>query len=506
MQPLLEAFRLIADPQVVITVLLASIFGLFVGAIPGLTATMATALLVPMTFFMDPLSSIAAIVACTAMAITAGDIPGCLLRIPGTPASAAYTDETFMMTKKGLGAQALGSSLVSSVIGGLFGAVVLMVAAPSLARVALNFSSFEYFWLACIGLSCAALVSASGFVAGLLSLFIGLLIACVGMDVISGSPRFTFGSVQLMGGVSFVPAMIGMFAISELLDSLLNGTVRQRFAKPQKITGIFHGILPLISKYRKNVARGSIIGTIIGILPGAGGDIAAWITYATARRFSKEPQKFGTGHPEGVIEAGAANNAGLSGAWVPALVFGVPGDAVTAIAVGVLFMKGINPGPRLFETQGAMLYAVFMIFLIANIALLPFGWLAIRAASKILSVPRPQLMAVILLFCIVGSFAINNTVFDIGAMLVFGILAFALSKAGIPIAPIILGIVLGPLLEQNFLTSMTIADGSLVAFFERPIAGILGVFVLLLWSIPLLSAVLQVFRHTSASRPMKLTG
>ncbi|KLK94556.1 C4-dicarboxylate ABC transporter permease [Microvirga vignae] len=505
MQTLLEAFRLIADPQVIVTVLLASIFGLFVGAIPGLTATMATALLVPMTFFMDPLSSIAAIVACTAMAITAGDIPGCLLRIPGTPASAAYTDETFMMTKKGLGAQALGSSLVSSVIGGLFGAIVLMVAAPSLARVALNFSSFEYFWLACIGLSCAALVSSTGFVAGLLSLFIGLLIATVGMDVISGSPRFTFGSVQLMGGVSFVPAMIGMFAISEILYSLLNGTARQRFAKPQKITGIFHGILPLISKYRTNVARGSVIGTIIGILPGAGGDIAAWITYATARRFSKESQKFGTGHPEGVIEAGAANNAGLSGAWVPALVFGVPGDAVTAIAVGVLFMKGINPGPRLFETQGAMLYAVFMIFLIANIALLPFGWLAIRAASKILSVPRPQLMAVILLFCIVGSFAINNTIFDIGVMLVFGILAFALSEAGIPIAPIILGIVLGPLLEQNFLTSMTIADGNLLAFFERPIAGVLGIFVLLLWSIPLVSAIMQVSRHVSHARPMKLT-
>jgi len=505
MQMLLEAFKLIADPQVIVTVLLASLFGLFVGAIPGLTATMATALLVPMTFFMDPLSSIAAIVACTAMAITAGDIPGCLLRIPGTPASAAYTDETFMMTKKGLAAQALGSSLVSSVIGGLFGAIVLMVAAPSLARVALNFSSFEYFWLACIGLSCAALVSASGFVAGLLSLFIGLLISTIGMDVISGSPRFTFGSVQLMGGISFVPAMIGMFAVSEILHSLLNGTARQRFAKPQKVAGIFHGILPLISKYRANVARGSVIGTIIGVLPGAGGDIAAWISYATARRFSKEPQKFGSGHPEGVIEAGAANNAGLSGAWVPALVFGVPGDAVTAIAVGVLFMKGINPGPRLFETQGAMLYAVFMIFLIANIALLPFGWLAIRAASRLLRVPRPQLMAVILLFCIVGSFAINNTIFDIGVMLVFGILAFALSEAGIPIAPIILGIVLGPLLEQNFLTSMTIADGSLLAFFERPIAGVLGVFVLLLWSIPLASAIRQVSRYVLHARPMKLT-
>jgi putative tricarboxylic transport membrane protein len=290
--------------------------------------------------------------------------------------------------------------------------------------------------------------------------------------------------------------MIGMFALSEILHSLVYGTARHRFAKPQKVTGIFRGIMPLISKYRTNVYRGSIIGTLIGILPGAGGDIAAWITYATARRFSKEPQKFGTGHPEGVIEAGAANNAGLSGAWVPALVFGVPGDAVTAIAVGVLYMKGLNPGPRLFETQGAMLYAVFMIFLIANLALLPLGWLAIRAASRILIVPRPQLMAVILLSCVVGSFAINNTVFDIIVMLAFGLLAFALSEVGIPIAPIILGVVLGPMLEQNFLTSMTIANGNLLAFFGRPIAAVLGTAALLIWSMPLLSLVLRLSRKT----------
>jgi TctA family transporter len=501
MQTILEAFRLIADPQVIMTVVLASFFGLFVGAVPGLTATMATALLVPMTFFMDPLSSVAAIVACTAMAITAGDIPGCLLRIPGTSASAAYTDETYMMTKRGLGAQALGSSLVSSVIGGLFGAIVLIFAAPSLARVALNFSSFEYFWLAAIGLSCAALVSSTGYLSGLISLLIGLLISTVGMDVISGSPRFTFDVVNLMGGVSFVPAMIGMFALSEILHSLVYGTARHRFAKPQKITGIFSGIMPLIIKYRTNVYRGSIIGTLIGILPGAGGDIAAWITYATARRFSKEPQKFGTGHPEGVIEAGAANNAGLSGAWVPALVFGVPGDAVTAIAVGVLYMKGLNPGPRLFETQGAMLYAVFMIFLIANLALFPLGWLAIRAASRILAVPRPQLMALILLSCVVGSFAINNTVFDIGVMVAFGLLAFALSEVGIPIAPIILGIVLGPMLEQNFLTSMTIANGNLLAFFERPIAAVLGAAALLVWSMPLLGMALQLIRKNRQPSP-----
>ena len=484
MQSVLSAVGLVLDPQVLATVLVASVFGLFVGAIPGLTATMATALLVPITFFMDPLSSVAAIVACTAMAITAGDIPGCLLRIPGTPASAAYTDETYAMTKRGLAEQALGSSLVSSVIGGLVGSVVLILAAPALARVALQFSSFEYFWLALIGLSCAAFVSSGDPLRGFLSLLLGLFIATVGMDVVSGTPRFTFGSTELLGGVSFVPAMIGMFAVSEILRSLLDGTARRRLAVDRRVGGIFAGVGGLIARYWRNTARGSVTGTLIGILPGAGGDIAAWISYAVARRFSKTPEKFGTGHPEGVIEAGAANNAGLSGAWVPALVFGIPGDAVTAIAVGVLYMKGLNPGPRLFETQAPTLYAVFIIFLIANLLLLPLGWLAIRLASRILAVPRPQLMAAILLFCVVGSFAINNTAFDIGMMLAFGILAFALETARFPVAPVILGIVLGPLVERNFLTSMVIADGSFAGFFERPVAAVLGVVAILVWTMP----------------------
>ncbi|ALA17895.1 C4-dicarboxylate ABC transporter permease [Chelatococcus sp. CO-6] len=502
MHSVIQAVGLVLDPQVLLTVVLASLFGLFVGAVPGLTATMATALLVPITFFMDPLPAVAAIVACTAMAITAGDIPGCLLRIPGTPASAAYTDETFAMTKRGLGAQALGASLVSSVIGGIVGTVVLILAAPALARIALQFSSFEYFWLALIGLSCAAFVSSDDPVRGFVSLLIGLFIASVGMDGVSGTPRFTLGVTELLGGISFIPAMIGMFAVSEILNSLVRGTARERFAATQKVTGVFRGILGLIRHYWRNVARGSVTGTLIGVLPGAGGDIAAWISYATAKRFSKTPEKFGTGHPEGVIEAGAANNGGLSGAWVPALVFGIPGDAVTAIAVGVLFMKGLNPGPRLFEAQAEMLYAVFIIFLIANLLLLPFGWAAIRLASRILTVPRPQLMAIILLFCVVGSFAINNTVFDIGLMLGFGILAFLLSLAGFPVAPIILGIVLGPLLEQNFLTSMVIAGGDITGFFERPVAAALGVAAILIWAVPLGLAGLRLLRGcTRAAKP-----
>ena len=476
------ALGMLADLQLLLVIVLASVFGLFVGAIPGLTATMATALLVPVTFFMPPLAAVSAIVACTAMAITAGDIPGCLIRMPGTPASAAYTDETYAMTRRGLAAQALGSSLVSSVIGGLAGALVLIVAAPLLAGFALRFSSFEYFWLAVIGLSCAAFVSSSDLLRGMIALLIGLFLSTVGMDGVTGTPRFDFGFTELMGGLNFIPIMIGMFAVCEILHNLVSDAAGARLPDiPQAVGRVFDGVAGLIVRYRRNVARGSATGTLIGVLPGAGGDLGAWISYAMARRFSKTPEKFGTGHPEGVIEAGASNNAALSGAWVPALVFGIPGDAVTAIAVGVLVMKGLNPGPQLFESQAPTLYAIYLVFILANLALLPLGWLAIRLATPLLRIHRHQLAAVILLCCVVGSFAINNSSFDIGVMLVFGMLAFVLDRLAVPIGPIILGLVLGPMVERNFLTSMVIADGRFVGFFERPIAAALGAVAIAIW-------------------------
>jgi TctA family transporter len=502
MEQVIAAAGMLADPQLILVIAAACVFGLFVGAVPGLTATMATALMVPFTFFMEPLAAVSAIVACTAMAITAGDIPGCLIRVPGTPASAAYTDETYAMARKGLAAQALGSSLLSSVIGGLFGALVLMVAAPMLARVALNFSAFEYFWLAMIGLSCAAFVASADPLRGILALLIGLFVSTVGMDAVSGAQRFTFGSTALTGGLSFIPAMIGLFAVAEILRALLSGEASKPYAQPQQVQGVFHGVGGLIRRYWRNTLRGSVLGTAIGALPGAGGDIAAWMAYATARKFSRTPEKFGTGHPEGVIEAGAANNSGLSGAWIPALVFGIPGDAVTAIAVGVLIMQGLNPGPQLFTQQSETLYAIYMVFILANLLLIPLGWLAIRLARPILSVPRPQLMAAILLFCVVGAFAINNSMLDIGVMLGFGVLGLLLGKVGVPVAPVILGMVLGPLVEQNFLAAMVIADGRFMGFFERPIAAALGVAAILVWTLPLVFAL----RRRAAIRTSAASG
>jgi putative tricarboxylic transport membrane protein len=488
MGPLEQALLLVFDPYVLGVILLSALFGLFVGSLPGLTATMATALLVPITFFMEPVPAIAAIVTAVAMAIFAGDIAGALLRIPGTPASAAYVEDAYRLTQQGQAELALGASLVTSAIGGLFGAAVLAFSAPALAEFALRFSSFEYFWLACFGLSCAVFVSAGSPVKGIASLLIGLLIATIGIDGTAGYPRFSFGNVELMGGVSFIPAMIGMFAVGELLRYATHTGIKLDPPR-QAIVRVFRGLGRVVWRYKANVMRGNLIGTAIGILPGAGADIAAWISYAVAKRFSKEPEKFGTGHVEGLVDAGAANNSALGGAWVPALVFGIPGDSITAIVIGVLYMKNMNPGPTVMLHAPELLYAVFITFFVANLLLIPLGWGAIRLSRQILRVPRDVLMPIILLFCIVGAFAINNTVFGVGIILVLGLLAFVMEENGFPIAPAILGIVLGPLLEDNFMSSMIKADGSLLGFFERPIAAVLGTITLAIWGWVIASAV-----------------
>jgi len=485
-----QAAALVFQPYVLGVIVAAAAFGMLVGAIPGLTATMATALLVPMTFFMDPVPAIAAIVTATAMAIFAGDIPSALLRMPGTPSSAAYVDDAYKMTHSGRGDEALGAALVFSAIGGLFGSIVLMTLAPSLAEVALRFSSEEYFWLVLLGLSCAVFVTPSSPTRGLISLLFGLFVATIGMENPSGEPRFSFGNLEMMAGIQFIPAMIGLFAVSEILRTVTATIPRQKIPRSDG-QGIFRSQWRNLKKYPVQMLRGNITGTAIGILPGAGADMASWISYAISKRFSKEPKKFGTGHVEGLVEAGASNNSAVSGAWIPALVFGIPGDSITAIVIGVLYIKGINPGPTIFINDPQTVYAIFMVFILANLIMLPLGWLAIRGARPILSIPQSMLMPMILIFCIVGAFAIANSVAGIIMMLVFGIIGFFMEENDIPIAPAILGMVLGPMLEQNFITSMIKADGDVLRFFERPIAGGLGAFTILIWCVPLVMMLLR---------------
>ena len=472
MNAMLEALQMVAAPDVLLAILLASIYGLVVGSLPGLSATMATALLVPVTFYLSPIAAVATIIAASAMAIFSGDIPGCLLRIPGTPASAAYTDEAYAMTRKGQAELALGAGLWFSAIGGIAGTISLVVLAPALAELALQFSTFEYFWLALLGLMCATLVARGSPMKALASMFVGLLIACVGMENPAGTPRFTFGIPELLSGVEVIPAMVGLFAVSEVIRAMVSPEPppipRRRFKS------ILAGQWDLTRRYPLPMMRGNIVGIIIGVLPGAGADMAAWVSYAMSKRFSKEPEKFGTGHPEGLVEAGASNNASLASGWVPSLLFGIPGDTITAIAIGVLYMKGLNPGPTLFTERASSMYAIYIIFVIANIIMIPLGIVMIRVAGYVLRAPRSAVMPVILLCCAVGSFAVTNSPFAIVTVAAFGVIGYVMEANGYPVAALVLGVVMGPMVENSFVTSLIKSDGSLLPFFERPVSAVLA--------------------------------
>jgi TctA family transporter len=481
MHDLLEAFRLVAAPDVLVAIVASAIYGLVVGSLPGLSATMATALLVPVTFWLSPIAAIATIITASAMAIFSGDIPGCLLRIPGTPASAAYTDEAYAMTRKGQAEMALGAGLWFSAIGGIVGTLSLVLMAPLLAEMALSFSTYEYFWLAFLGLMCATLVARSSPIKAIASMLLGLLISCIGMENPAGTPRFTFGLTDLLGGIEPIPALVGVFAVSEVMRAMV--TPEPPKLPKRKFGSILANQWMLTKKYQWPMWRGNIIGIIIGVLPGAGADMAAWVSYAMSKRFSKEPEKFGTGHPEGLVEAGASNNASLASGWVPSLLFGIPGDTITAIAIGVLYMKGLNPGPTLFTERASSMYALYIIFIIANIIMIPLGIMMIRAASLILRAPRAAVMPVIILLCAVGTFATGNNLFAVVLVGLFGILGFVMERNGYPVAALVLGIVMGSMVEQNFITSLIKSDGDVLPFFERPVSSVLAAltFMALLW-------------------------
>lgn len=486
MSNLLAAFPMVFSPDVLIAILASAIYGLIIGALPGLTATMATALLVPVTFYLSPIAAIATIITSSAMAIFSGDIPGCLMRIPGTPASAAYTDEAYRMTLKGQAETALGICLWFSALGGIVGTIALVLIAPALAEIALSFSTYEYFWLAILGLMCATLVARSSPVKALAAMLIGLLVSCIGIENPAGTPRFTFGMTDLLGGIDVIAALVGVFALAEVMRAL---TQKEPPEIPErKLGSILKGQIELTKRYPKQQIRGNIVGTLIGALPGAGADMAAWVSYSLSKRFSKEPEKFGTGHPEGLVEAGASNNAALAGGWIPALLFGIPGDTITAIAIGVLYMKGLNPGPTLFTEKASSMYALYLVFIIANIIMIPLGIMLIRASKYVLKAPRSLIMPVIMVFCAVGAFgAAGNNLFAVLIVAAFGILGYIMEENGYPVAAMVLGIVMGTMVEQNFVTSLIKSDGSILPFLSRPIAAFLAFFTFLALFWPLIA-------------------
>ena len=460
--------------------LLGMVFGIFVGATPGLTATMAVALIVPISFHLEPTAGLALIVGVSFTAIFAGDIPATYLRIPGTPASAAATLDGHQMARQGRGSLALTLDLFCSSLGGLIGVGLLITVAPLLAQFALQFSFYERFWLAVFGLSLSALVSAGSTSKGLMAACLGMLLSTVGIDVVSGAPRYTWGNVSLMSGLDFIPVMIGLFGLSEVFRHISRplGAMREQAVVGRESLPLLEACR-LVWQHKLCVLRSSVMGTVIGALPGAGADIAAWGAYGLAQKTSRRGASFGTGVVEGVIAPTSANNAAVAGAWIPALVFGVPGDAVTAIVLGALMMYDIKPGPHIFEASEDQMRSLFAVALMTQVLLLVAGLIGIKAFGAILRLPRSIVLTAVVVFSVVGSFALNNSLFDVSIMLIFGVVGYLLESQRVPLAPMILGLILGPMVEENLRVGLISSDGDLSRFFTSPISAVLVALLLL---------------------------
>ncbi|HAV65650.1 MAG TPA: hypothetical protein DCY13_25155 [Verrucomicrobiales bacterium] len=457
--------------------ILGMVFGIFVGAMPGLTATMAVALIVPFSFHLPSSAGLAMIIGVSFTAIFAGDIPATLLRIPGTPASAAATLDGHELARQGRAGFALRLDLLCSALGGFVSILLLMTVAPQLARFALKFSNYEYFWLGVCGLAISAVVSIGNTFKGLLAAVLGMVLATVGYDIVSGTPRFSFGVQNLESGIEFIPAMIGLFGLSEVLRSLSAGPAAGDATRPADVPRWSETILT-VWRHKWTAFKSSLAGVFIGALPGAGADIAAWAAYGLAQKTSRQPEKFGTGSEEGIIAPTSANNAAVGGAWIPALVFGIPGDAVTAIVLGALIVYDIKPGPMIFQHNAAEMNSLFAIGLITQLLLIPAGLLGIRLFSRLLTVPRPFVNAGVVVFSVVGAYALRNNFFDVWVMAAFGVFGWFLERHRVPLAPLILGMILCPMIEQNLRTGLIKSQGSLLPFFNRPIC--LGILLALL--------------------------
>jgi putative tricarboxylic transport membrane protein len=462
-------------------VIASACYGIFVGAIPGLTATMAVALFVPMAYWLDPVAAIAAVVTMVACAIFAGDLPTVFLRIPGTPASAAYADEAYALAQKGQAQRLLGVALTCSVLGGIVGAIVLMLLGSQLAKIARWFSVTEYFWLYLIGLSCAVLVAAGGARwKAVLSLVFGVSLSTIGLSAAHIEPRFTFGWTPLYQGIAFIPAMIGLFGLSEVfanLSSVSSHSSRlQDASSASSAATLRQASTDMVGRLKKRPlgsARSSLLGVLIGMLPGAGADIAAWVAFAAAKRSC--PSEGDQDTIDAIGDATTANSSALAGGWIPTLVFGIPGDSVTAIVIGVLLMKNVTPGPAIFENQASLVYSIYLVFILANLIMLPIGFLAIRLGGRIVRIPKQILLPIIVLFCITGAYALNGSLFDVATMFVMGLAGFGLSRYGFPLGPVVLGLVLGGPLEERLIQSLTAAGGSPLGLVNRPISIVLAI-------------------------------
>jgi putative tricarboxylic transport membrane protein len=472
--------------------LVGVVCGTVLGAIPGLTATMAIAVLVPVTFSMDPASALVLMGAIYTGAIYGGAYSAILLNTPGTPSAIATTFDGFPMAKRGDGDLAITLACLASVFGGLVGALALLMLAPPLAKVALAFGPVEYFWLAIFGLTLISAISEGVLVKGLIGACFGLLLSCVGVAPISAATRFTFGFSTMLGGVNAVSGLIGLYCVPVLMDLVARPERHLEFADEARGFRLKEAF-GLCWNGKFNLIRSSIIGTIVGILPGAGGSIAGLVSYSEARRASKHPERFGKGEPAGVQASESANNATVGGGMIPTLVLGIPGTPPDAVILGALLVQGIRTGPGLFTSSGGTIVYTFIYGLfIATVLMLPTGLMIGRYAFKsIVSFPKALLVPIVAFMTIIGSYAIRNGVYDVVIMIVLGVVGWVLDRLGFKPSPIVLGLILGPIAEQGLVQGWMIgqaADAPIGIFFNSPLPITIIVLILFSLAYPLIMA------------------
>ncbi len=458
------------NPIYVLSIFLATFMGLIFGAMPGLTATMGVALLLPVTFTLPEVQAIGMMIGVYVGGIAGGAISAILLNIPGTPSSVVTTLDGYPMAKKGKASQALGWAITASFFGGFISWLILVTVAPQLAKFALRFGPPEYAALALFGLTIIASITAESIAKGIFSGLIGLWLAVIGIDPIIGNLRFTFNSVNLMGGIGIMPALIGFFAIPQILQNLTQNEV-QMFSVGRGENAM--KIIPTLASiwYNKiNLIRSSIIGTFVGMIPAAGGNIGSFLAYDQAKRFSKNPNEFGEGNIEGVIASEAANNGVTGGALIPLLALGIPGDSPTAVLLGALMIHGLQPGPQFFTKNPNLAVGLFTLILLANIFMMLIQYFGIRVFVQILKIPLHFLAPLLVILSIIGSYALRNNFFDIWVTLILGLFGYVLVRGKFPMAPIVLGLILGPMLESQIRRSLIISGGDWSIFFTRTIS------------------------------------
>ena len=465
------------------------VIGVVVGSIPGLTATMAVALALPFTFTMEPVAAILLLVGIYKGGLYGGSITAILIRTPGSPASACTLLDGYPLAQQGHAKKALKMALFSSVIADFISNIALIFFAAYLAKLALNFGAPEFFWLICFSLTIIISLASGSMAKGLLAALMGILLSLVGLDAVYGSQRLTFGNYNLMDSISFIPLLIGLFALPEIMEFY-----RKKVMPHIKTKASGAGVtMAEMKRSMKSIVRGSLIGVIIGAIPGTGATAAAFISYSEARRRSPNRANFGKGEIEGVAAAESGNNGVAGATMIPLLSLGIPGDVITAIILGAFMVHGLTPGPIMFQENLSLIYALFLGIMLSSALLLIVGNVAIKYFSAIADIPKAVLFPIVLMFCVYGAYAVNNDTFDIWLMMAFGVLGYIFNRTGIPAAPFLIGFILGPMFEDNLRRSLLIGGNDLSIFVRGPITWF---FI----AITLGSILLGAYRFISARR------